>query len=256
MKRVSHVLPTQGSWSNNGNNTSGDEPDVFFQKGHKCKMHGTLKMLKTICDPSFSEMADCDICKKYQTDLYKDPRLLATMWVRHYNLILLKHSNPMFEKNISLADLASFSMECMDKSLLYFKPNSKNKFNTYFATMLYNRLREEYQNLRCDKRVVQLFSISLDIDPNAEPTDSSEFILPANTLEDTSNHDLDNVDFKEFLSQIGLTPNQYYYCTCKLESYENIDVARFLGVTPAAVNNIRKGVLKKLSKYLPEISTT
>lgn len=225
---------------------------VLFRKEVISKMQGTLKMLTSIQDPKFMELTDSEICQRYQTDLYKDPRLLSIMWIRHYELILLKHSNPLFSRTISFSDLASFSMECMDKSLLYFNPQCKAKFSTYFARILYNRLREEYEGLKCHKRCERLYSVSLDDCLDSEEDTKKE--VSSKVFEDKYNSSLDDVEFQEFLSQIELTPKQDFYCRCKMASYENVDIARFLEITPMAVNNIRKGVKKKLMRHYNEIS--
>lgn len=216
-------------------------------------MVGTKKLMVTLSDPEFEKLSDVEICNLYQHKLKKDPRLLATLWLRHYNLIFLKHSNPMFCNIIGENDLASWSLECLDTCMLSYVEGSC-KFTTYFATVLHNRLRTEWQQLNCDKRSVSLHSISLDatISETGDETSDTSNLNIQGLLQDPYNH-YEDAEFRVFLEQARLTPKQRFLCNCKIHNYENIDVAKYMGVSSATINQIRKGAKNTLQRYYSSI---
>lgn len=190
-------------------------------------MDTTLKTLSTIMAPELGKLSLEQLSAIYAEGL--NPSVLAVAFNKVYRLAIRigQHYYGFSEE-----DLASFTLEELDKSLQLYTPG-RSVFTTYFATMLNNRLRMESQALSTDKRKAFLYADSLDdvleggFDIAAQMVDNIEDTLAS-------------------LLSLGLTSRELQYCKLVMLDYKNSEIAKILGVSVMTLTNLRKRLRIKL----------
>lgn len=151
----------------------------------------------------------------------------------------LKLTNVIFNvykkyTHLELCDCVSFALEKLEMCLLTYVPGSNNKFTTYFAQVLRNKLREETQRLNWSKRCVIFNSTSLQylMEEGFDVAGSKEPTMPI-TLPNT------------------LTTNEAKYCKLLAMDYgTNKEIAELMSVSVMTLCNMRKSLRQKLECLL------
>lgn len=151
----------------------------------------------------------------------------------------LKLTNVIFNvykkyTHLELCDCVSFALEKLEMCLLTYVPGSSNKFTTYFAQVLRNKLREETQRLNWSKRCVIFNSTSLQylMEEGFDCTGGHEVTCPI-TLPDT------------------LTKNEATYCKLLAMDYgTNKEIAEVMSVSVMTLCNMRRSLRQKLECLL------
>lgn len=136
--------------------------------------------------------------------------------------------------HLELCDCVSFALEKLEMCLLTYVPGSANKFTTYFAQVLRNKLREETQRLNWSKRCVIFNSTSLQylMEQGFDCTGGQEPTAPI-TLPNT------------------LTKNEAKYCELLAMNYgTNKEIAEFMSVSVMTLCNMRRSLRQKLECLL------
>lgn len=183
-------------------------------------MQQTLKLLKPLV--SLTNESNDMLASKYQE--FADPTILATLFYRHYKLIL---QTAKVYYGITEEDLASFALEKLDVAMLTYDPE-KGTFTTYFIRVLQKRLREEQEAQFTHKRRASLFVSSYEqlVESGFEP------IAPEET---------DYTKFQEELATIeGMDLNYLRYCHLIVEGYSNSEIAKMLNVSVMTLSNYRR----------------
>lgn len=192
-------------------------------------MQETLKLLSSIICPEHESYSFDKIAQEYQQT--KNPSLLGVSFSRLYNLI---HLISKRYYGLTTSDVASFSVEVLDRALLDFNEGTAT-FPTFYANYLKNRLRMETEALFVNKRRVNIFAVSYDqliesgIDYPVRDSEMSELAYLQGLQEDY------NLGLKDF-----------NYCNLLLSGYTNREIAEKLGVSIMALSHRRKNIRKML----------
>lgn len=177
-----------------------------------------------------------DECVMYYQDT-EDPRYLMHVFLKYFPFTVT-----VADKYFGLTedDKASYAVEELSRAMIHFEPDQGTKIQTLYAKFLSNRYRYETQQLNTQKRKANSEANSSQYDEEVFPV-----IL---TRTDKAYRD---IEFEQSLKKCeSLTENEKRYCNIVMNEPEGIsdsDIARDLGVTPAAVYYIKQSLQKKLS---------
>lgn len=192
-------------------------------------MNDTLKTLSQLITPKYEQMSLEQLAEVYTKDF--NPCVLASAFSKTFKLII-SISHKFF--GFSSEDIASFSLEMLDRSLQTFV-NNGTLFTTYFTTVFRNKLREESEKLSTDKRKVYMHSTSLDA-----LVDSGFDICTYDNI-------YDNNSLINSLSVYGLDSREIKYCNLILDGYTNKEISQKLNTSIMTLSNIRKKLRIKLA---------
>lgn len=184
-------------------------------------MEETLEMMRSIVVGYEKDMSLCKLLLEYQE--HQTPNILAFLFVQNYGLIvnISKKYNLLGEP-----DIASFSLQELDKCALHYDETIGAQFNTYFCACLKNRLRHEQQFLTTDLKFAN-YNI-VDIGEYMDlPDDNFSF-----DVFDLNNHDLTNEEKKQ--------------CNLILDGYSHKEIANMFGLSVQAIYYRNKIIGKKL----------
>jgi len=204
-------------------------------------MHGTIKLFKTIEDPKFSSVPDSELCELYQNQLFQDPRILATMWLRHTGVIKNTSMKPVFYGIFTEPDIASYSLEEIDHCLSYFNYEKGTKFVTYYCTVLYRRLRMESQQLRCHKRKINFMTESIDQSFDGEHDNLLEGLISSDNYGDIDEL-ISNLEVNDLLNELPLNDNERKYCNLLIQGNTNTEICQIMGKSAMTLSNWRKSI--------------
>lgn len=194
-------------------------------------MNNTLRTLNTLITHEFEGLSLEELAVVYrQKDL--NPSVLATAFYKTYNLIITVSQNYY---GLTSEDIASFSLETLDKCLQIYTPN-KSAFSTFFTTVLKNRFRQETESLSTDKRRIVYFSDSYEA--IVEEAGAEVF---GQVEEDSEKRAI------AFLQEMNLDDREFRYCYLLMQGYKNSEIADMLQVSIMTLSNMRKKLRVKLN---------
>ena len=194
-------------------------------------MNSTLKTLSQIIIPEYQKMSLEQLAEAYTEDL--NPCILASAFSKTFKLII-SISKKFF--GFSEADIASFSLETLDKCLQTYLPGNAT-FVTYYTTFFKNRLRQESESLSTDKRKVCLYSDSLNV-------------MMENGFDVVANVKCTSEDTLHYLASLGLTPKELDYCSLLMNGYTNKEISEIFDTSVMTLCNMRKRLRTKLTPFL------
>lgn len=161
-----------------------------------------------------------------------DPVILAYVFVKSFPLIV-NQANKYFY--LTESDKASYAVEELHRSMIDFEEGKGAKIQTFFSRYLNNRLRAETQALNMDKR------------KSNNASESYEAIMEIASGYFESGYD--DVEFTNLLeTSFNLSENELKYCKIVMTNTLDVkdsDIARVMGITPAAVHYMKKSLAKK-----------
>lgn len=187
-------------------------------------MNNTLRTLSQIITPKYQQMNLEQLADVYTKDL--NPSVLASAFSKTFKLII-NISQKFF--GFSQADIASYSLETLDKCLQTYIPGEA-VFTTYFTKIFSNRLREESQKLNTHKRKACFMSDSLEG-------------LMENGYDVATSNENDSCDLTGF----NLDERELTYCNLLLDGYTNAEISKKLNTSIMTLSNIRKKLRIKLA---------
>lgn len=171
-------------------------------------------------------------------DLYRDygdVYSIAIIYVNQYGH--LKNITDKFPR-LTSEDKSSFILEEIVQALNNYDETKGAKIQTVVSTYVYRRCYAENKMREHQKRM-------LDYDTTLNS--SYESYVEANI--DKGMNDFYHCEFTNYLESLDLTENELKYCkivSSGEHSIKDSDVARMMGVTPAAINYIRKKLSSKI----------
>lgn len=194
-----------------------------------------LNTLKNFQDLSSLYTGEKDLDKAalaYQDT--QDPVILAYVFCKSFPLIV-NQANKYFY--LTDSDKASFAVEELHRAMMDFQLNKGAKVQTFYSRYLNNRLRSETQALDMDKR------------KSNNVAESYEAVVEIKSAYDELGYD--NVDFVDLLeTAFNLSENELKYCKIVMNNTLDVmdsDVAKVIGVSPAAIHYMKKSLAKKLT---------
>lgn len=186
----------------------------------------------------------CKLAKHYQSS--HDPILFSYVFCKLYNLTL-SHANKFF--NLTDADIASFSVEELNKAMLAFDESKGAQIHTLYMRYFDRRLYAETQMLNHDVRKGNYNTHSFDRVPG-EQKDHYEFKYDQTQImaEGKEDDSYNLINLNESLKSFNLTHNELSYCqlVTKYTKIKDTDIASILGISSAAITYIRRSLSKKL----------
>lgn len=182
-------------------------------------MQNTLKMMKKIITEESKKLTLEQLSEEYQKTL--NPVFLAASFEKSFGLII-KISKKF--KVLNDNDIASFSLEELDKCLQLWDKSKGTGFITFFGFVLHNRFREELKFLNKDKRKI-IFHVDLLRDDFDKIYNEDYF--------DIKDYSLDEKEIK--------------YCLYKLEGYSSREIANMMNVKTRNIYIWRKSIKQKFS---------
>lgn len=217
-------------------------------------MHSTTQLLRMIQDEQFNTYTDNELCELYQTSFYQDPRILATMWLRHTGIIKNVSFKSQYQNLFTSEDISSYSLEELDHCITFFNIAKKVKFVTYFTTVFYRRLRTESQQLRCDNRKGNFNTVTLTYTHEDDNISDESTFLVKNTVNSDFNYGgidelLINMGTDDLLQELHLSPSEISYCKLLIEGRTNVEASKILNKSVMTLSNWRKNIKKSLLSY-------
>lgn len=166
---------------------------------------------------------------------YDDIYAIAIIYVNQYGH--LKHVTDKFPR-LTSEDKCSFILEEIVQALKNYDHTKGVKIQTVVSTYVYRRCYAENKMREHQKRM---------IDYDTTLTSSYEAYVEANI--DKGMTDFYQCELISYLESLDLTENELKYCkivSSGEHSIKDSDVARMMGVTPAAINYIRKKLSSKI----------
>lgn len=185
-------------------------------------MKETLKMMKQIIVGSERNKDINELIAEYKET--KRPNILAYLYCENYGLI---YNLSLFYPLINSEDIASYSLQILDKALITY--NSDIKFSTYFYTLLKNRLNTEVTYLQRQKRKIITSYINID-DVNTTYTD-----------------DYFSIDI--FAKDNKLSVNQKRYCELLNKGYNIKDISQIIGKSVQYLYQENKNIKQKILNF-------
>jgi len=163
-------------------------------------------------------------------ELYKfqqDDRMIAHLYVRHFGILkeFIENEYPM----IPLHDKISHVLEEIHQSLLHYDPGKGAKYPTFLMTFIRRRFYALGKQVNSDKRKALNDAMPIEFRPEEGADDLYDLGIP---LPD------------------NLTENELKFCRIVMEEPSAIggsEIARIIGVSPAAIVHIRKRLQQKIS---------
>jgi len=184
-------------------------------------MKDTLEMMKNLVQGYEKEKTICELLLEYKE--HQAPNVLAFLFVKNYGLIVNTGAKYTL---LDDADVASFSLQELDKCILVYDETQHAQFSTFFCACLRNRLRHEQQLLACDLKFA-----------NYNVVDISE----CNNLYDDS-LELETFDFDSY----GFTYNEKNLCKLLLDGYSVNEISKIFNLSPQAIYYRNKIIGKKI----------
>lgn len=130
-------------------------------------------------------------------------------------------------------DKASYCVEQLLKAMTNFDPQKNVKIKTLFDKYLMNKLQNELKFISTSMRKINNETVKLDEDCQIVYMDAN----------------LSNVDFLESLKKLSLNDSELRYCQLVMrgEVEKDSEIARIIGISPAAINYIRSRLRQKLT---------
>ena len=184
-------------------------------------MKETLKMMRSIIIGYEKNKTINELLREYKDN--ESPNILAYLYVTNFGIIQ-KYADKY--KMIDTQDIASYSLQELDKAIKQYDFNSNCKFITFFVTYLKNRLRSEQELLMKHVRFANYFHEDLDSLHNI-----------------TSNFEFDLFDLNNY--NLNLTERRQ--CKMLLDGYTSVEIANIFNITKQAVYKRNNQIAKKLS---------
>lgn len=196
-------------------------------------MYNTLKHFKPMAENlrTFKNTTEA-------VDYYRetgDCRVICYLFINQYG-----HLKNISKKYTKLTDdeKASFVVEEIEKALNHYDASKGAQIQTLISTYVYRRLYAENKMREHQKRKV---------DYDNEITSSYEVYIENNV--EKGMRDYYESELTNYLETMDLTDNELEYCkivSSEKSGLSDSDVAKMMGVTPAAINYIKKKLKTKL----------
>ena len=188
-------------------------------------MRETLKMMRELIVGYEKDKEFEELLREYRE--LQSPNILAYLFVKNYGLIsTFSREYPLLDTQ----DIASYSLQELDKALTQFVPEKDCGFNTFYGACLKNRFRSEQGLLQTDLRYANY--CTEDFENHLE-------------LEDV------NFDFELFdLNNYSLTSKEKEQCKLYLEGYTTMEIAKLLNITKQGAYFRKQQIGKKLASVL------
>jgi len=183
-------------------------------------MKETLKMMRSIIIGYEKDKTINELLQEYKDN--ESPNILAYLYVNNFGVIQ-KFADKY--KMIDTQDVASYSLQELDKAIKQYDFNSDCKFITFFVTYLKNRLRSEQELLMKHVRFANYFHEDLDSLHNM--ASDFEFDL----------FDLDNYK---------LSQDEKQQCKMLIDGYSVSEIAKTFKLTKVSIYNRNKRIGEKL----------
>jgi hypothetical protein len=212
-------------------------------------MLNTLKNFQELANLYDGQTSDLDdIAYLYLID--EDPIKLAFMFCKLFPLIM-NQTGKYF--NLTESDKASFAVEELHNAMMDFEKDQGAKIYTFYSRYLNARLRNETVALAQDKRKSDYVSESYEAITQAT-TDASGRKDKVKAMAEINagmiETGYDNVELMDLLeNEMKLSEKELKYCNIVMTNSTGIsdsDIARKMGVTPAAINYMKKSLARKL----------
>ena len=179
-------------------------------------MEKTKRLLQPFVEGDLLKLPLNELAIMYQET--PTTNILATSFEKTFKLVMLI-KNEYYGLNED--DIVSWYLEKLDMCLRTY--NGKAQFQTYFATVFRNKLREETERINYKKRKCILESINDIVEIGLDDTyNLIDMLLPNN-----------------------LTQKEHDYCILASEGYDNSFIADELSVSRMTISNIRKSLKVK-----------
>ena len=192
------------------------------------KTYETLRELSNLYEGKYDLDA---IALEYQQT--GDPILFAKAYCKWFPFAVSQANNYW---GLTDQDKASISVEELHKCMMAFKPERGGKVQTLFAKYLNNRLRAESQmsnhHVRKANNVSECYETQTEAGNMERGYEDAEFNSTIDNCHLTSNEN-------EYCKMVGAYPN-----------IKDVDIAKKLGVSSAAINYMKKQLCFKLNFML------
>lgn len=183
-------------------------------------MKETLKMMRSIIVGYEKDKTINELLQEYKDN--ESPNILAYLYVTNFGVIQ-KFADKY--KMIDTQDIASYSLQELDKAIKQYDFNSDCKFITFFVAYLKNRLRSEQELLMKHVRFANYFNEDLDSLHNI--ASDFEFDL----------FDLDDYDLSE---------DEKNQCKMLIDGYSVSEIAEAFRLTKMSIYKRNRKIGKKL----------
>ena len=206
-------------------------------------MQQTYKLFKSIADKQFQQYTDLELCNMYKSeDFFNDPRILATMFIRHYGFIHMMGSQFVGDSD----DFVSMCTELLDKSIKKFE-SGHGTFITYYGKVLKNAIINHKIFMSTYKNKSMTESINIESTINDDSSTIQDLGSYFNLCEEDKN--FENIEYLEYLNSLPLKPKYKKYCILLYKGYSNPDISKYLKVSTVSLCNWRKHIRKILNSY-------
>lgn len=180
-------------------------------------------------------------------ELYaSDPDGALAILYRRYSGMLHRIGQKYY--SFSVQDIDSFVWTTIDKAVNSFKLKGGANFATYITLLMSNTMKNEYKRMKVVS-VQRDWYMDIEWECNTRSEDDENFnVFNKQGIEE----DWSRIDLLNSLPTLPLTPNQYAYIECIIRNgapMSSAEIAREIGVTPAAVSAIKKSLSKKLENF-------
>ena len=181
-------------------------------------------------------------------ELYaSDPDGALAILYRRYSGMLHQIGQKYY--SFSVQDIDSFVWTTIDKAVNSFKLKGGANFATYITRLMSNTMKNEYKRMKVVS-VQRDWYMDVEWECNTRSEDDENFnVFNKQGIDE----DWSRIDLLNSLPTLPLTPNQYAYVECIINNgapMSSAEIAREIGVTPAAVGAIKKSLSKKLENFL------
>jgi DNA-directed RNA polymerase specialized sigma subunit len=168
----------------------------------------------------------------------QDQHIFATIFCEMFPYLIKNRDT--FPSYVNEADIGSYSLESLHNALMNFDPSKGAGIRTLYVRFLRGKFREHASLMGNQVRCANNNAVSLEMAIMEGKLEYEEGRYSGSEL-------LESIKQAE-----GISPTEIKYCELVMNPenflYSDSDIAKMLGITPAAVNYIKKSLARKLTR--------